>query len=352
MGSLFSSRPMNLASISQPYIVLLGGYQSGKRTFVHWVRELYDLEPRDTPLSDQVILSENLKDSLHFLASDDLDPELRAMLSEESRQTLTYIKTFSYIFLSETDMEKVLDVLRDPALPQILTYENLRKWKKFSVYNKQLLQRLEKIGTDFVQKDFTPKFEDTLVCLRNLITSNLVSAKLDPASSPEAPSALMTVVLCPGPRSLRHHWLPELAEASDILFFCNLSEFDLMLREDPQTNRTAETLFIWKWLCTRKELRHCKLKIIFTMPDLLRQKLEAGIRIADFVPAFTSEAKDPDEISKAWVEFLKKEFALAAVKLELVFEGPVSLLDVDSASATVKKLIGNRYLREEIEEKN
>jgi hypothetical protein len=350
MGSLFSSRPMAYSSTQPPQILLLGGYQSGKRTFLHWIRHMYDVEPRDTPAGDQVILSENLKDSLHFLANGEIADEIQKHLSPESIETLNYIKTFSYIFLSDADMEKVLGVLRDPGMEKILTFENLRKWKKFTCFNQQLLQRLQLIGKDFANKDFVPSFDDTLLCSRNLTTANLYTKKTEKIVDDNM--TVFGVTLCPGPRSLRHHWLTELQTATDIIFFCNLGEFDLTLREDPQTNRTKETLFIWKWLVTRKELRHCRLKILFTMPDLLRRKLEAGIQISEFVSTFASESKEPDAIAKDWVSYLTREFLEAAqkAKLNVTIEGPVSLLDTQQTPEIVKKLVGTKYLAQKIED--
>jgi len=59
-----------------------------------------------------------------------------------------------------------------------------------------------------------------------------------------------------------------------------------------------DSLLLWKSICSSKLLRKVELILFLNKCDLLAKKLEAGIRLAKFVPSFKDYPNDWETVTK------------------------------------------------------
>jgi len=83
-----------------------------------------------------------------------------------------------------------------------------------------------------------------------------------------------------------------------IIFLAPISAFDQSLAEDRRVNRVEDSLLLWKSICSSKLLRKVELILFLNKCDLLAKKLEAGIRLAKFVPSFKDYPNDWETVTK------------------------------------------------------
>ncbi|KAF8498835.1 guanine nucleotide binding protein, alpha subunit [Hysterangium stoloniferum] len=101
-----------------------------------------------------------------------------------------------------------------------------------------------------------------------------------------------------GARGLRHAWVPYFDDARAIIFLAPISAFDQYLDEDPRTNRIDDSLQIFSQICTNKLLRRAHLILLLNKTDLLRQKIEAGIKVKKFITSYGDRVNTYEEASQ------------------------------------------------------
>jgi hypothetical protein len=95
-----------------------------------------------------------------------------------------------------------------------------------------------------------------------------------------------------------------------------LACFDQSLAEDKRVNRVEDSLLLWKSICSSKLLAKVRsyyssvffpvtqnsnkveLILFLNKCDLLAKKLEAGIRLAKFVPSFKDHPNNLETVTK------------------------------------------------------
>lgn len=83
-----------------------------------------------------------------------------------------------------------------------------------------------------------------------------------------------------------------------IIFLAPISAFDQSLAEDRRVNRVEDSLLLWKSICSSDLLRKVELILFLNKCDLLAKKLEAGIRLAKFVPSFKDYPNDWETVTR------------------------------------------------------
>lgn len=110
---------------------------------------------------------------------------------------------------------------------------------------------------------------------------------------------LMTVrVAPPGVQNVPCQPLIFAHPVNAIIFLAPISAFDQSLAEDRRVNRVEDSLLLWKSICSSKLLRKVELILFLNKCDLLAKKLEAGIRLAKFVPSFKDYPNDWETVTK------------------------------------------------------
>ena len=91
------------------------------------------------------------------------------------------------------------------------------------------------------------------------------------------------------PRRLqRAQWPSYFDTVNAIIFLAPIACFDEHLLENPTINRLDDTLQLWKIVCENKLLQNTELVLFLNKCDLLRRKLERGVRFGEWVTSYDS----------------------------------------------------------------
>ncbi|EIW63663.1 G-protein alpha subunit [Trametes versicolor FP-101664 SS1] len=99
-----------------------------------------------------------------------------------------------------------------------------------------------------------------------------------------------------GARGQRHAWVPYFDDATAIIFLAPISAFDQYLEEDPRTNRIDDSLQLFTAICSNKLLSNAALVLMLNKTDLLRQKLQAGIKVRKYISSYGDRPNDYEEV--------------------------------------------------------
>ncbi|EJF65613.1 G-alpha-domain-containing protein [Dichomitus squalens LYAD-421 SS1] len=101
-----------------------------------------------------------------------------------------------------------------------------------------------------------------------------------------------------GARGQRHAWVPFFDDATAIIFLAPISAFDQYLEEDPKTNRIDDSLQLFTTICSNKLLSNAALVLMLNKTDLLRQKLESGIKVRKYISSYGDRPNEFEEVSE------------------------------------------------------
>ncbi|KAH0834856.1 G-alpha-domain-containing protein [Lanmaoa asiatica] len=108
-----------------------------------------------------------------------------------------------------------------------------------------------------------------------------------------------------GQRSLVTAWAPYFDDMNAIIFLAPISCFDQVLQEDPSVNRLADSFLLWKSIVSNPLLKKTDLVLFLNKCDILRAKLESGIRLGDYITSYGNRPNDFESAST----YLRKKFA-------------------------------------------
>ncbi|PFH52074.1 hypothetical protein AMATHDRAFT_57911 [Amanita thiersii Skay4041] len=108
-----------------------------------------------------------------------------------------------------------------------------------------------------------------------------------------------------GARSLVAAWAPYFDDLDAIIFLAPISCFDQVLAEDPNVNRLEDSILLWKSVVSNPLLKLTEIVLFLNKIDILKAKLEAGIRFGHYVISYGSRPNDLEHASN----YLKKKFA-------------------------------------------
>ncbi|KAF9793168.1 G-alpha-domain-containing protein [Thelephora terrestris] len=120
-----------------------------------------------------------------------------------------------------------------------------------------------------------------------------------------------------GSRASRTIWGSYFDNINSIIFLAPTSCFDQRLAEDSKVNRLEDSLVIWKHICGSKLLENIQLILFLNKIDLLKEKLESGVR---FDKHIVNYGKHPNDLPSV-TAFLKHQFKtiLRNSKIQRVF---------------------------------
>ncbi|KAF8488073.1 guanine nucleotide binding protein, alpha subunit [Gautieria morchelliformis] len=152
-----------------------------------------------------------------------------------------------------------------------------------------------------------------------------------------------------GSRTQRAAWPPYFQDVDAIIFLAPISCFDQVLVEDTTVNRLEDTVILWKSLCSNQLLKDCNLVLFMNKTDLLAKKLQAGIRLAKYIPSYGTRANDFTTASS----YLKRKFQLIfnsqSPQPRPFYCHMTSLTDMHASAkviASVADMILHSYLRD------
>ncbi|KIY48417.1 G-alpha-domain-containing protein [Fistulina hepatica ATCC 64428] len=109
-----------------------------------------------------------------------------------------------------------------------------------------------------------------------------------------------------GQRSLVTAWIPYFSDnLHSILFLAPVSAFNQVLEEAPKVNRLEDSILLWSSIVSNKLLKSTEIILFLNKCDLLKQKLEAGIKVKDYVVSFRDRRNDFETVTT----YLQRKFA-------------------------------------------
>lgn len=101
-----------------------------------------------------------------------------------------------------------------------------------------------------------------------------------------------------GDRSQRAAWVSYFEDVNAVMFLCPISGFDQVLSEDKNVNRLIDSLKLWKTICSSKLMQGATFVLLLNKCDILRAKLEAGVRFADHVEQYGDQPNEFESVTK------------------------------------------------------
>ncbi|KAF4613785.1 hypothetical protein D9613_007482 [Agrocybe pediades] len=107
-----------------------------------------------------------------------------------------------------------------------------------------------------------------------------------------------------GARGQRHSWVPYFDDANAIIFVAPVSAFDQYLEEDPRVNRIDDSLQLFTQVCSNALLKSVHLVLFLNKTDLLRSKLDRGLKVRKYITSFGERSNDYETV----VQYFRAHF--------------------------------------------
>ncbi|KAI1791928.1 G-alpha-domain-containing protein [Ganoderma leucocontextum] len=133
-------------------------------------------------------------------------------------------------------------------------------------------------------KMYFPTDDDVLKA--RLKTTGVVEHKFTLAKNSEFRGVEWVIYDVGGARNQRPAWEPYFDDVNAIIFLAPISAFDQQLAEDPKVNRLEDSFMLWKSVIESKLLAHVNVILFLNKCDLLKKKLESGVRLNHYMPSY------------------------------------------------------------------
>uniref|UniRef100_A0A8I6GEC0 Guanine nucleotide-binding protein G(s) subunit alpha n=1 Tax=Rattus norvegicus TaxID=10116 RepID=A0A8I6GEC0_RAT len=129
------------------------------------------------------------------------------------------------------------------------------------------------------QADYVPSDQDLLRC--RVLTSGIFETKF------QVDKVNFHMFDVGGQRDERRKWIQCFNDVTAIIFVVASSSYNMVIREDNQTNRLQEALNLFKSIWNNRWLRTISVILFLNKQDLLAEKVLAGkSKIEDYFPEF------------------------------------------------------------------
>ncbi|EJF67466.1 G-alpha-domain-containing protein [Dichomitus squalens LYAD-421 SS1] len=175
----------------------------------------------------------------------------------------------------------------DPKIQQRLAEKKIRLEESSGFY----LDEIDRITA----KMYFPTDDDVLKA--RLKTTGVVEHKFTLAKNTEFRGVEWVIYDVGGARNQRQAWAPYFDDVNAIIFLAPISAFDQQLAEDPKVNRLEDSFLLWKSVIESRLLAHVNIVLFLNKCDLLKKKLESGVRLKHYMPSF-NRPNDYDTVSQ------------------------------------------------------
>uniref|UniRef100_A0A8C2ZHH7 Guanine nucleotide-binding protein G(s) subunit alpha n=1 Tax=Cyclopterus lumpus TaxID=8103 RepID=A0A8C2ZHH7_CYCLU len=139
------------------------------------------------------------------------------------------------------------------------------------------------------QNDYTPTDQDLLRC--RVLTSGIFETRF------QIDKVNFHMFDVGGQRDERRKWIQCFNDVTAIIFVVASSSYNMVIREDNQTNRLQEALNLFKNIWNNRWLRTISVILFLNKQDLLAEKVLAGkSKIEEYFPDFTRYTTPDDAI--------------------------------------------------------
>ncbi|TCD68291.1 hypothetical protein EIP91_011150 [Steccherinum ochraceum] len=181
----------------------------------------------------------------------------------------------------------IIEMWRDSAVKQRLHEKRLRLEESSGFY----LDEVERIAA----KMYFPTDEDVLKA--RLKTTGVVEHTFTMGKNSEFRGVDWKIYDVGGARHQRNAWAPYFDDVNAIIFLAPISAFDQVLAEDPRINRLEDSLHLWNNVVSNALLANVNIILFLNKCDLLKAKLESGVRLVHHMPGYRDRPNDYDSVS-------------------------------------------------------
>lgn len=278
--------------LSEIRLLLLGAGESGKSTIAKQMRIIhmngFTEEERDGYKS---LIYQNVWGGIKILckAANDLDIKVKDKKARAVHKKVMDEDSEYFSGVITKEMVKDLQILWGDAGIQG-TFERRAEFQ-LSDSVPYYMEHLERLADE----NYTPNEQDILRSRAK--TTGIIETEF------EVDGTKFRMVDVGGQRSERKKWMHCFQDVTSVLFCVALSEYDLKLEEDNETNRMAESISLFGQICNSKWFVNTSMILFLNKRDLFQEK----IKKVSLTIAF-GDYTGPNEWEKC-SEFISEKFA-------------------------------------------
>ncbi|KAG8214129.1 guanine nucleotide binding protein, alpha subunit [Butyriboletus roseoflavus] len=145
----------------------------------------------------------------------------------------------------------------------------------------------------------------------------------------------------------RHAWVPYFDDATAIIFLAPISAFDQYLEEDSRTNRVDDSLQLFTAICSNKLLKNSHLVLLLNKTDLLKKKLEAGIKVRKYITSYGDRPNTFADVSEYFRAHFIQVHRRNDIGRRALYAHFSSMLDIRATQAIIVN-VGEAIIRSHI----
>jgi len=254
---------------SEVKLLLLGAGESGKSTIAKQMKIIhlkgFTSEER---LTYKSIIHNNVLSSMKALvvAAKDLNIPLGKQVMDSVERIKNYDTQFS-LSLSPELAKDIKLLWQDEGIRKVYSRQSEFQLNDSASYYFDNVERL-------AEKDYVPSEQDVLrsrAKTTGIIETEFIVEKTK-----------FKMVDVGGQRSERKKWMHCFQDVTAVIFCVAISEYDLKLYEDDQTNRMHESLKLFKEICNSKWFIDTAMILFLNKRDLFAEKIKKSESIRDF----------------------------------------------------------------------
>jgi len=240
-------------------LLLLGPGESGKSTFLRQIKIIHmkGFGPEERASYKQIIYS-NVVQSMKSITDKIREQHKEKNLAEPAREKMQLFEGEDTQDELTPELTEAIKVLwEDPLIKKETNSKDYAVSESVSYY----FNDLERIS----QPEYVPTDQDMLMA--RIRTAGIVEMSFQMANTP------FRLVDVGGQRSERKKWIHCFEDVTAIIFVAALSDYDLLLREDEETNRMEETLVLFDEICNSPGFDKAAMILFLNKKDLFEKKI-------------------------------------------------------------------------------
>ncbi|XP_073348165.1 guanine nucleotide-binding protein G(olf) subunit alpha isoform X2 [Pagrus major] len=280
-------------------LLLLGAGESGKSTIVKQMRILhvngFNAEEKKQKIQD---IRKNVKDAIVTIVSamSTLIPPV-PLANPEDQFRIEYIKSIAPLSdfdYSQEFFDHAKKLWDDEGVKACFERSNEYQLIDCAQY---FLDRIDSVR----QNDYTPTDQDLLRC--RVLTSGIFETRF------QVDKVNFHMFDVGGQRDERRKWIQCFNDVTAIIFVVASSSYNMVIREDNNTNRLREALDLFRSIWNNRWLRTISVILFLNKQDMLAEKVLAGkSKIEDYFPEYArytipNEGLCPAKAPKVLIEF-------------------------------------------------